>query len=130
MLVPKPLRDNVFYFLTHLRLFLSVFCVFVSFKISCVSNITHMHDCIRFNLATLDSWRCCPFLVACTQLYNPLCPFVRRLVGRSRVRQSAGAREHCSKAASCLVGSRAKKSIGKTRPTPISLVRDLQIDIE
>ena len=31
-----------------------------------------------------------------------------------RVRQSAGAREHCSKAASCFVGSRAKKKRGKT----------------
>ena len=34
--------------------------------------------------------------------------------GQGRVRQSAGAREHCSKAASCLVGSRAKKRRGKT----------------
>ena len=32
-----------------------------------------------------------------------------------RVRQSAGAREHCSKAASGLVGSKAKKRRGKRR---------------
>ena len=32
-----------------------------------------------------------------------------------RVRQSAGAREQCSKAASSLVGSRGKKSGGKKR---------------
>ena len=32
-----------------------------------------------------------------------------------RVRQSAGAREQCSKAASSLVGSRGKKSGGKRR---------------
>ena len=33
----------------------------------------------------------------------------------TRVRQSAGAREQCSKAASSLVGSRGKKKRGKQR---------------
>ena len=54
----------------------------------------------------------CP---ATHHLQSPTYIAGQRLSLTTRVRQSAGAREHCSKTASCFVGSRAKKRGGKRR---------------